>query len=139
MLDDVLQNAMSAIPNCIALGAVDLTTGVLLAMQSQEERSQEMLNVVTTTITELFEAPLLQAFSEVYAPEADAGGSRDAIHRASASQRPSQLPLASRPSAPRTCGDRHYREGHARRPSDDESDSLHGGHRGSPVIAFRAG
>jgi hypothetical protein len=77
MLDEALKNTMSEIPNCIAVGAVDLTTGTLLAIQAEQERSQEMLNVMTTTITELFEAPLLQAFSEIYAPDSDnSGGSR---------------------------------------------------------------
>jgi hypothetical protein len=71
MLDEALRQAISDIPNCIALGAVDLTTGTLLALQSEEERSQEMLNVMTATITELFEAPLLQAFAEIYAPPSE--------------------------------------------------------------------
>lgn len=66
MLDEALRNTMSDIPSCIAVGAVDLATGTLLALEAHEERSQEMLNVMTATITELFEAPLLQAFSEIY-------------------------------------------------------------------------
>lgn len=71
MLDDALQHAVLDIPNCIAIGAVDLTSGTLLALQSEQERPQEMLNVLTATITEMFEAPLLQAFAEIYAPAAD--------------------------------------------------------------------
>jgi hypothetical protein len=71
MLHEALRNAMSNIPNCIAVGAVDLTSGTLLALQAEEERPQEMLNVMTSTITELFEAPLLQAFSEIYAASPD--------------------------------------------------------------------
>lgn len=71
MLDESLQNAMSSVPNCIAIGAVDLTSGTLLALQADEERPQEMLNVMTSTVTELFEAPLLQAFSEIYSPDAE--------------------------------------------------------------------
>lgn len=73
MLDEALRKTMSEIPNCIAVGAVDLTSATLLAIQAEEERSQEMLNIVTATVTELFEAPLLQAFSEVYSPQAEAG------------------------------------------------------------------
>ena len=67
---------MSDIPNCIAVGAVDLTSGTLLALQAQEERPQEMINVMTATIAELFEAPLLQAFSEIYAASPDESPSR---------------------------------------------------------------
>ena len=70
MLDEALRKTMSDIPSCIAVGAVDLTSGTLLALQADEERSQEMLNVMTATVTELFEAPLLQAFSEIYASNA---------------------------------------------------------------------
>ena len=73
MLDEALRKAISDIPNCVAMGAVDLTSGTLLAVQSDEERSQEMLNVMTSTVTELFEAPLLQAFSEIYSPHSDEG------------------------------------------------------------------
>lgn len=68
MLDAALRNAIADIPSCIAVGAVDLTSGTLLGLQSEQERSQEMLNILTATITEMFEAPLLQAFSEIYAP-----------------------------------------------------------------------
>ena len=73
MLDEVLRNAMAEIPNCIAVGAVDLGTGTLLSIQAEQERSQEMLNIMTSTVTELFEAPLLQAFSEIYAGKAKDG------------------------------------------------------------------
>lgn len=76
MLDEALRNAMSDIPSCIAAGAVDLTSGTLLALQAEEQSPQEMLNVMTATITELFEAPLLQAFSEIYAPPAIEGSPR---------------------------------------------------------------
>jgi hypothetical protein len=72
MLDEALRKTMSEIPNCIAVGAVDLTSATLLAIQAEEERSQEMLNIVTATVTELFEAPLLQAFSEIYSSDPDA-------------------------------------------------------------------
>jgi hypothetical protein len=68
MLDEALRNAMSEIPNCVAMGAVDLSSGTMLAVEAVEQRSQEMLNVMTSAVTELFEAPLLQAFSEIYAP-----------------------------------------------------------------------
>jgi hypothetical protein len=71
MLDEALRNAMSTIPSCIALGAVDLASGTLLAIEADEARSQEMLNVMTSAITELFEAPLLQAFSEIYASKSE--------------------------------------------------------------------
>ena len=73
MLDDALRTAMYEIPNCVAVGAVDLTSGTLLSIQAEEERSQEMLNIMSTTVTELFEAPLLQAFAEIYAGEAGQG------------------------------------------------------------------
>lgn len=77
MLDEALRNAILDIPNCIAMGAVDLTSGTLLALHSEQERSQEMLNILTTTITEMFEAPLLQAFSEIYAPNPDESPARE--------------------------------------------------------------
>jgi hypothetical protein len=73
MLDQALRNAMSQVPNCIAVGAVDLNSGTLLAIEAEQERSQEMLNIMTATITELFEAPLLQAFSEIYAGNGEEG------------------------------------------------------------------
>jgi hypothetical protein len=76
MLDEALQNAVLDIPSCIAIGAVDLTSGTLLALQSEQERPQEMLNILTATITEMFEAPLLQAFAEIYAPSTDESAAR---------------------------------------------------------------
>ncbi|NJM33721.1 MAG: hypothetical protein HC850_02315 [Rhodomicrobium sp.] len=71
MLDDALQNAMADIPNCIAIGVVDLASGTMLAIQSEEDRSQELLNLMTSAVTELFEAPLLQAFAGIYAESSE--------------------------------------------------------------------
>jgi hypothetical protein len=70
MLDTVLINAMSTIPNCVTIGVVDLASGTLLTIQSEESQPQELLNLMTTAITELFEAPLLRAFTQIYAGDA---------------------------------------------------------------------
>jgi hypothetical protein len=66
MLKDALMHAMSAIPDCAAAGVVDLTTGTLLELAANEDRSQELLNVMATAVTELFEAPLLRLLSQIW-------------------------------------------------------------------------
>jgi hypothetical protein len=76
MLDEALKEALASVPNCVAVGAVDLRSGTLLAMQAQEPRSQEVLNLMTQAITELFEAPLLQAFADIYAGSHDRSGAQ---------------------------------------------------------------
>lgn len=67
MLDDLIHNVMAEIPHCVAFGVVDLSSGTLLAIQASQDKSQEMLNLVTAAIAELFEAPLMKAFAEIYA------------------------------------------------------------------------
>ena len=69
MLDELIQNVMAEIPHCVALGVVDLSSGTLLALQASQDKSQEMLNLVTAAIAELFEAPLMKAFAEIYAAD----------------------------------------------------------------------
>ena len=67
MLDELMQNVMAEIPHCVAFGVVDLSSGTLLAIRASQDKSQEMLNLVTAAIAELFEAPLMKAFAEIYA------------------------------------------------------------------------
>jgi hypothetical protein len=78
MLDELIQSVMAEIPNCVAFGIVDLSSGTLLAIQAAQDKPQEMLNLVTAAIAELFDAPLMQAFAQIYAGDDRQAASSDA-------------------------------------------------------------
>lgn len=65
-LHDALQESLHKMPHGIAAGYVDLTTGSLLALCANEKKPQEFLNVMTSAVTELFEAPLFRALDKIW-------------------------------------------------------------------------
>ncbi len=53
-LDEAFQNAISAVPECVASGCVDMSTGMLLGSQTSDTHSQASLDVVAAATAELF-------------------------------------------------------------------------------------
>lgn len=53
-LDEAFQNAISAVPECVASGCVDMSTGMLLGSQSTDAHSQSSLDVIAAATAELF-------------------------------------------------------------------------------------
>ena|SRR5688572_15764260 len=68
-LHNTLQESLESVPDGVAVGYLDLTTGSLLSIAAREERPQEYLNVIAAAVTELFEAPLLKALDKVWAAD----------------------------------------------------------------------
>ncbi|GMR20648.1 MAG: hypothetical protein BMS9Abin36_1244 [Gammaproteobacteria bacterium] len=54
-LDAALQKAISAIPECVAAGYVDLSTGMLLGVKTVDSHPQEVLEVVAAATADLFQ------------------------------------------------------------------------------------
>ncbi|MGD8999786.1 MAG: hypothetical protein PVF75_05190, partial [Granulosicoccaceae bacterium] len=54
-LDSTLQEAVASIPECVAAGYVDLSTGMLLGVKTVESHPAEVLEVVAAATADLFQ------------------------------------------------------------------------------------
>src|SRR5262245_48324013 len=65
-LRNTLQASLESVPDGIAVGYLDLTTGSLISLASKNEKPQEILNVIASAATELFEAPLFKVLDKIW-------------------------------------------------------------------------
>ncbi len=54
-LDKALQQSIATIPECVAAGYVDLSTGMLLAVKTVDSHPAEVLEVVAAATADLFQ------------------------------------------------------------------------------------
>ena len=54
-LDKALQDSIASIPECVAAGYVDLTTGMLLGVKTVDSHPQEVLEVVAAATADIFQ------------------------------------------------------------------------------------
>jgi hypothetical protein len=53
-LDRALDDAMKSVPECLAAGYVDITTGILVSVKSAGEHPQEFFDLVSAATASLF-------------------------------------------------------------------------------------
>jgi hypothetical protein len=53
-LEQALDDAVRSVPDCLVAGYVDLPTGVLLGVKSVGKHSQEVLDMMSSTVADLF-------------------------------------------------------------------------------------
>jgi hypothetical protein len=68
-LHSTLQQSLETVPDGVAAGYVDLTTGALLSIFAADQKPQEFLNAMASAVTELFEAPLFKMIDKIWAEE----------------------------------------------------------------------
>jgi hypothetical protein len=56
-LDSALQSAISTIPECVAGGYVDLSSGMLLGIKTVDSHPQEVLELLAAATADLFQGP----------------------------------------------------------------------------------
>jgi hypothetical protein len=56
-IDNALQKAVSLIPECVAGGFVDLSTGMLLAIKTVDSHPQSVLDFLAAATSDLFQGP----------------------------------------------------------------------------------
>jgi len=56
-LDKALSDAMNTIPECVASGYVDMTSGMLLAVKTLDSHPQEVLDMVAAATADMFQGP----------------------------------------------------------------------------------
>ncbi|GAA0845178.1 hypothetical protein GCM10009113_17930 [Marinobacter szutsaonensis] len=56
-LEDAIQKSISEIPECLAGGYVDLTSGMLLGIKTVDSHPQEVLEMLAAATADLFQGP----------------------------------------------------------------------------------
>lgn len=56
-LDSVIASMQRSLPECVAVGVVDMTTGMLLAVKTVESYSQAVLDRMATAAEDVLEGP----------------------------------------------------------------------------------
>jgi len=65
-LDRSLTLAQGQVPDCVAAGLVDLSTGMLLAVKTVDSHPQEVLDLVAAATAELFQGTNVRAIEEMF-------------------------------------------------------------------------
>lgn len=73
-LQEVLAQAAANVPDCLAAGYVDTSSGLLLGMNATESHPQEILDLVATATTDLFQGDSVVAIEDYFKNARGDGG-----------------------------------------------------------------
>lgn len=76
-LDNQLQNAIANIPECVAAGYVDLSTGMLLGIKTVDSHPSEVMDMLAAATSDLLQGTNVIAIENVFKK---ARGSKDDHH-----------------------------------------------------------
>lgn len=65
-LENALQKSMSSVPECVAAGYVDMTTGMLLGVKTVDSHPQEVLDLVSAATADLFQGNNVVAIEQLF-------------------------------------------------------------------------
>jgi len=65
-LDIALTKAQQSIPECVAAGYVDMTTGMLLAAKTVDSHPQEILDLVSAATADLFQGQSVSTIERMF-------------------------------------------------------------------------
>lgn len=65
-LDHVLRDIQRSVPECVAVGVVDITTGMLLAIRTVDSHPQEVIDLVAAATGELFQGENVTAIENMF-------------------------------------------------------------------------
>ena len=65
-LDNMLQKAVTAVPDCVAAGYVDLASGMLLGIKSVDSHPREVIELLAAATSDLFQGPSVQAIEKLF-------------------------------------------------------------------------
>ncbi|HFE37614.1 MAG TPA: hypothetical protein ENK06_04225 [Gammaproteobacteria bacterium] len=63
-LDKALSDAVGKVPECLAAGYVDMSTGMLLGVKTVDSHPQEILDMVSAATADLFQGQTVVAIEE---------------------------------------------------------------------------
>lgn len=65
-LDAALNNATQNVPECVAAGYVDMSTGMLLGVKTIDSHPQTVLDLVSAATADLFQGPNVSAIEKMF-------------------------------------------------------------------------
>ena len=65
-IDSALSQATRNIPECVAAGIVDMTTGMLLGVKTVDSHPQEVLDLVAAATGDLFQGPNVVTIEQMF-------------------------------------------------------------------------
>lgn len=65
-LDTAIARAQSSVPECVAVGYVDMTTGMLLGVKTVDSHPQAVLDLVAAATADLFQGPSVTAIESMF-------------------------------------------------------------------------
>lgn len=65
-LDKALSDAMKTIPECVAAGYVDMSSGMLLGVKTLDSHPQEVLDLVAAATADMFQGPTVVQVEESF-------------------------------------------------------------------------
>lgn len=65
-LDHALQTAIAAIPECIAAGYIDLTSGMLLGIRSVDSQPAEVVELLAAATADLYQGPNVRMIESIF-------------------------------------------------------------------------
>jgi hypothetical protein len=77
-LDTALTKAQQAVPECVAAGYVDMSTGMLLGVKTVDSHPQEVLDLVAAATADLFQGQSVTAIEKLF--RRSRGQSEDGNH-----------------------------------------------------------
>ncbi len=77
-LDASLSKAQQEVPECVAVGFVDMSTGMLLAVRTVDSHPQEVLDLVAAATADLFQGRSVTAIEKLF--RKSRGQSEDGRH-----------------------------------------------------------
>jgi hypothetical protein len=65
-LENALLNTQKTVPECVAAGLVDMKTGMLLGVRTNEKYPQEVLDLVAAATGDMFEGPNVTMIEQLF-------------------------------------------------------------------------
>jgi hypothetical protein len=65
-LDRAIRAAQQAVPECLAVGYVDMSTGMLLGVSTLDSHPKEILDLVAAATADLFQGPNVSSIEQIF-------------------------------------------------------------------------
>lgn len=65
-LDQAIAQAQSSVPDCIAVGCVDVDSGLLMGVKTLDSHPREVLDLVAAATADLFQGPNVLAIESIF-------------------------------------------------------------------------
>ena len=65
-LDTAIADAMKAVPECVACGLVDMSTGMLIGVKTVDSHPQEVLDLVAAATSDLYQGTNVTAIERLF-------------------------------------------------------------------------